>query len=254
MIVKSGWHGRGLPRAAVEFVLSFSFSTVHIYLRKNLDTRQEGNFCVILCVFGHLNSTTNYTSIWYLLYGRLWMWRSVQALHIQAERSAQGRSGVDYVSSWNGPGSGVDSVSSWTGAGSGVDSVSSWTGAGFWGRSGGADSWGRSGGADSRGALWRRYYRRSRHRRALARSRPWRALSSRHWRVLSWSRHWLALSWSRHWRVLSRSRHWRALGRRWCSGSAELGGTSGDEGKLCRTSGDEGELDGTSGDEGESSE
>ncbi len=30
--------GRVLPRAAVEFVHSFSFSTVHIYLRKNLDT------------------------------------------------------------------------------------------------------------------------------------------------------------------------------------------------------------------------
>ncbi len=46
-------------RAAVEFVHSFSFSTVHIYLRKNLDTRHDRHFCVILCVFGHLSLTTN---------------------------------------------------------------------------------------------------------------------------------------------------------------------------------------------------
>ncbi len=46
-------------RVAVEFVQSFSFSTVHIYLRKNLDTRKDGHFCIILCVFGHLSSTTN---------------------------------------------------------------------------------------------------------------------------------------------------------------------------------------------------
>ncbi len=44
-------------RAAVEFVHLFS---VHIYLRKNLDTNQDGHFCVILCVFDHLSSTTNY--------------------------------------------------------------------------------------------------------------------------------------------------------------------------------------------------
>ncbi len=44
---------------AVEFVHSFSFSTVHIYLRKNLDSRQDGHFSIILCVFGHLSSTTN---------------------------------------------------------------------------------------------------------------------------------------------------------------------------------------------------
>ncbi len=42
-------------RAAVEFVHSFSFSTV----RKNLDSRQDGHFSIILCVFGHLSSTTN---------------------------------------------------------------------------------------------------------------------------------------------------------------------------------------------------
>ncbi len=48
-----------LLRAAVEFVHSFSFSTVHIYLRKNLDTRQDSHFCIILCVFGYLSSKTN---------------------------------------------------------------------------------------------------------------------------------------------------------------------------------------------------
>ncbi len=37
-------------RAAVEFVF---------FLRKNLDTRKDGHFCIILCVFGHLSSTTN---------------------------------------------------------------------------------------------------------------------------------------------------------------------------------------------------
>jgi len=42
--VKWGWHGRVLPRAAVEFVHSFSFSTVHIYLRKNLQTHQDGHY------------------------------------------------------------------------------------------------------------------------------------------------------------------------------------------------------------------
>ncbi len=48
-----------LLRAAVEFVHSFSFSTVYIYLRKNLDTRQDSHFCIILCVFGYLSSKTN---------------------------------------------------------------------------------------------------------------------------------------------------------------------------------------------------
>ncbi len=38
-----------LPRAAVEFVHSFSLSTVHIYFF----------FCIILCLFGQLSSTTN---------------------------------------------------------------------------------------------------------------------------------------------------------------------------------------------------
>ncbi len=41
--------------AAVEFVHSLSFSIVHIYLRQNLDTRQDGHFCAILCVFAHLS-------------------------------------------------------------------------------------------------------------------------------------------------------------------------------------------------------
>ncbi len=43
-------------RAAVEFVHSVSFSSVHVYLRKNLYTRQDGYFCLILCVFSHLSS------------------------------------------------------------------------------------------------------------------------------------------------------------------------------------------------------
>ncbi len=46
-------------RVAVEFVHSFSFSTVHIYFRNKLDTRKDGHFSVILCVFGQLSSTTN---------------------------------------------------------------------------------------------------------------------------------------------------------------------------------------------------
>ncbi len=43
----------------------------------------------------------------------------------------------------------------------------------------------------------------------------------------------------------------RSGGLRGRSGSAELDGTSGDEGELDGASGDEGELGGTSGDEGE---
>ncbi len=38
-------------KAAVEFVHTFSLSTVHIYFRKNLDTHQDGHFCVILCIW-----------------------------------------------------------------------------------------------------------------------------------------------------------------------------------------------------------
>ncbi len=54
--VRAARHGF---RGAVEFMHWFSFSTVHIYFRKNLGTRQDGNFCVILCAFVHLSSTTN---------------------------------------------------------------------------------------------------------------------------------------------------------------------------------------------------
>ncbi len=62
--VEVAWQGF---RAAVEFVYSFSFSTVHIYVRKKLDTRQDGHFCVMLCFFGHLSSTKTRknNSIWY---------------------------------------------------------------------------------------------------------------------------------------------------------------------------------------------
>ncbi len=54
--------------------------------------------------------------------------------------------------------------------------------------------------------------------------------------------------------VLWRRGRWGRSGgadARGCSGSAELDGTSGDEGELNGASGDEGELGGASGDEGE---
>ncbi len=53
-------------RAAVEFVHSFSFSTVHIYLRKNLDTHKNGPFCIILCVFGRDERVQHYLYLYLL--------------------------------------------------------------------------------------------------------------------------------------------------------------------------------------------
>ncbi len=52
MRVKWSRHGRVLPRAAVEFVHSFSFSTVHIYLRKkNGYSPGRPFFCNFVCIW-----------------------------------------------------------------------------------------------------------------------------------------------------------------------------------------------------------
>ncbi len=53
---------------AIAYTFAFSFSTVHIYLRKKLDTRQDGHFCVIL--WKNYKKITQYDT----RYRRLWMW------------------------------------------------------------------------------------------------------------------------------------------------------------------------------------
>ncbi len=94
---------------------------------------------------------------------------------------------------------------------------------------------------------------------------PWRIeedplARSRHWRVLARSRHWQGAGTGGRWRGAGTGGRWRGAGTggRWRgagtggrSGSAELDGTSGDEGELDGTSRGEGELDGTSRGDGE---
>ncbi len=55
MRVKWGRHGRVLEQ---QLTLCIRFLS-QLLLKKNPDTRQDGHFCIILCVFGHLSSTTN---------------------------------------------------------------------------------------------------------------------------------------------------------------------------------------------------
>ncbi len=69
--MRVNWGGGGGTagiRAAVEFVHSFSFSPVHIYLRKNLDNRQDGHVCVNCVYLANYaqQQTRKNNSIWYL--------------------------------------------------------------------------------------------------------------------------------------------------------------------------------------------
>ncbi len=180
--------------------------------------------------------------------------------------------------SWTGP---AEAKVSWTGPAEAqvsctgpAEAMVSWTGPTLGGCSGSTDSRGRSGGADSRGRSG------GSDSRGHSGSTDSRVCYGKHLRGTGTGGRWRGAGTGGRWRGAGTGGRWRGAGTggRWRgagsgsglqtipskttnkprgtwgrSGSAELGGTSGNENEdaLGRTSGDEDELDRTSGDEDE---